>query len=102
MRSHSVVARQNGADYSPAMRGISLEQVFVLFLAAGCQIASGAAGLEWERQPDSLALRLDGQTVWRFNYGTHETKPSFHPLAVAGGPVLSCYRPTDHPWHRGL
>jgi hypothetical protein len=76
--------------------------VLVSFLAAWRQSAPAAPALSWDRQPDSIALRQDGQLVWRFNFGTNETKPSFHPLAVAGGPVLSCYRPKDHPWHRGL
>jgi hypothetical protein len=76
--------------------------VLILFLAIGCQTAPAGSSLAWDRQPDSLALMQGGQIVWRFNFGTNETKPSFHPLAVAGGPVLSCYRPKDHPWHRGL
>jgi hypothetical protein len=76
--------------------------VLFWFLAVGCQAAVAAPVLEWDRQPDSLALRQDGQIVWRFNFGPNETKPSFHPLAVPGGPVLSAYRPKDHPWHRGL
>ena len=76
----------------------------ILLLAIRCQSATSAPVLAWDRQPDSLALRQGGQMVWRFNFGTNETKPSFHPLAVAvaGGPVLSAYRPKDHPWHRGL
>jgi hypothetical protein len=68
----------------------------------GGPFAPAGAGLDWDRQPGSLALRQEGRMVWRFNFGTNETKPSFHPLAVAGGPALSCYRPKDHPWHRGL
>src|SRR5580658_7929000 len=73
-----------------------------LALAAGGQTATSTPGLEWERLSDSLALKQGGQIVWRFNFGTNESKPGFHPLAVAGGPTLSCYRPKDHPWHRGL
>jgi hypothetical protein len=74
----------------------------ILLLTLLCQTGLAVPGLEWDRQPDSLALRQGGQIVWRFNFGANETKPSFHPLAVAGGPVLSAYRPKDHPWHRGL
>ncbi len=73
-----------------------------LALAPGGQAAPVAVGLEWERLPDSLALRQGGQIVWRFNFGAGETKPNFHPLAVPGGPDVSGYRPKDHPWHRGL
>lgn len=29
-------------------------------------------------------------------------KPYFHPLNTLGGNELSCYRPYDHPWHKGL
>ena len=56
-----------------------------LALAPGGQAAPVAVGLEWERLPDSLALRQGGQIVWRFNFGAGETKPNFHPLAVPGG-----------------
>jgi hypothetical protein len=73
-----------------------------LLLAPGGRAAPGASGLEWERLPDSLALRQGGQIVWRFNFGANESKPNFHPLALPAGPVLSGYRPKDHPWHRGL
>jgi hypothetical protein len=77
-----------------------------LFLAlagvCGCQWPPADTARTWERKADSLALRQDGQIVWRFNFGTNEAKPNFHPLSLPGGPVLSCYRPTDHPWHRGL
>jgi hypothetical protein len=90
-----------GREYIPAMN-FPLCVALILFLAARSQTASAASGLAWDRQPDSLGLRLDGQMVWRFNFGATETKPCFHPLAVAAGPVLSCYRPKDHPWHRGL
>jgi hypothetical protein len=76
--------------------------VLILFLAVGCQAGVAGPVLEWDRQPDSLALRRGGQIVWQFNFGTNETKPSFHPLALPGGPVLSAYRPKDHPWHLGL
>lgn len=40
--------------------------------------------------------------LWRLNYAPGESKPSFHPVAPAGGPVLTGYRPADHRWHRGL
>lgn len=82
--------------------GALLACLLALVLAPGGRSAPVAPALEWERHPDSLALRRDGQIVWRFNFGTNETKPSFHPLALAAGPTLSCYRPQDHPWHRGL
>lgn len=76
--------------------------LLAVVVGSRCQTAPASSGLAWEQQADSLALRQDGQIVWRFNYGTNEAKPSFHPLALPAGPVLSCYRPKDHPWHRGL
>ena len=76
--------------------------MLALVLAPGCQSPRFDSGQRWERQADSLALRRDGQIVWRFNYGANEAKPNFHPLALPAGPALSCYRPKDHPWHRGL
>jgi hypothetical protein len=76
--------------------------LLMLLLASGCQNAPLGSGQQWERQPDSLALRRNGQIIWRFNFGPDESKPNFHPLALPDGPDLSCYRPKDHPWHRGL
>lgn len=52
--------------------------------------------------PDSLALTQDGKVLWQFNYGTNESKPCFHPVALRGGPELTWYRPADHRWHRAL
>jgi hypothetical protein len=80
----------------------SLACLLALAVASAAQSQLVAGGLAWERQPASLALQRGGQIVWRFNFGANEAKPNFHPLALAAGPVLSCYRPQDHPWHRGL
>ena len=74
----------------------------MLLLTAGTGSAAAAAGWSWQSTPDSVALRQDQQTVWQFNFGTNETKPCFHPVALPGGPVLTWYRPPDHPWHRAL
>jgi hypothetical protein len=61
-----------------------------------------AAVWKWVRQADSVALMSGDQTVWRFNYGTNESKPCFHPVALPGGPEMTCYRPADHKWHCGF
>lgn len=61
-----------------------------------------AAEFSWQRDPDALALVQNKQVIWQFHYGAKETKPAFHPVALPGGPVLTEFRPTDHPWHRGL
>ena len=67
---------------------------------------SGSSGknvpLRWQPGDDSIALCRGGQVLWRFNYATNDSKPSFHPLAPSGGPELTTYRPADHRWHRGL
>jgi hypothetical protein len=99
------VAREVERAYDPGVNVahvLSRACLLVMVLAGGRQSALASPGLAWDRQAGSLALRQGGEIVWRFNFGTNETKPSFHPLAVAGGPTLSCYRPKDHPWHRGL
>jgi hypothetical protein len=90
-------------DFSSAEKNTRrVLMLLALVMASGCQSVPAGSGQEWERQADSLALRRDGQIVWRFNFGANEAKPSFHPLALPAGAVLSCYRPKDHPWHRGL
>jgi hypothetical protein len=83
-------------------RGLPPTCLLALVLLSGCQSAPPSTGQRWDRQADSLALQRNGQIVWRFNCADNESKPSFHPLALPAGPVLSCYRPKDHPWHRGL
>jgi hypothetical protein len=75
--------------------------VGLLSLAAVAQ-ASDAGGLAWQREAGSVALRKGQQVLWQFRYGKEEAKPAFHPLAVPGGPVMTCYRNEDHPWHRGM
>lgn len=64
--------------------------------------ASGVGGLAWRREDDSVALLKGDQVLWQFRYGKREAKPAFHPLALPGGPVMTCYRNEDHPWHRGF
>ncbi len=41
--------------------------------------------------------------IWKFNYGNDAIKPYFHPLShPKSGKTLTAFRPSDHPWHRGL
>lgn len=61
-----------------------------------------AAEFAWKKDVDSASLRHKDQIVWQFNFGTNDAKPSFHPVAAVGGPVITWYRPGDHKWHRGL
>ncbi|RME94365.1 MAG: hypothetical protein D6766_06020, partial [Verrucomicrobia bacterium] len=64
--------------------------------------ANRPAELAWERTEHSVALIRGNQTLWRYNFGPGESKPSFHPVALPDGPCVTWYRPPDHPWHRGL
>jgi hypothetical protein len=57
----------------------------------------------WQRTSDSLAWLSGGKIVWKLSLDPKAGhKPHFHPLSVAGGPVLTQARPEDHPWHYGL
>jgi hypothetical protein len=58
--------------------------------------------LAWRWWAGQVALLRGDHVVWRFRYGPNEGKPAFHPVALPGGPPLTCFRPPDHPWHRGL
>lgn len=70
----------------------------------GTSFATNAATAEftWQRDADSVALLEKEQVIWRFRCGKDDAKPAFHPVALPGGPVLTCFRAEDHPWHRGL
>ena len=63
---------------------------------------SFAGTLTWDPGMHHLGLRLDGETVWRFNYGDDTAKPYFHPVAVPGAGTLTWKSPEDHPWHHAL
>ena len=67
-------------------------------------LAASAAdnGLAWKREEGSVALLLDAQAVWQFNFGANASKPFFHPVALPGGPVMTWNHTPDHPWHHGL
>lgn len=74
------------------------------FLVA-CALLSlpAVAHADWQRTATSLAwTRPDGAVVWRFSFDQAAGKPFFHPLTVAGGPSLTNFKPSDHPWHYGL
>jgi hypothetical protein len=73
-----------------------------LLALAAVAHASDAGDFAWQRGQGSVALLKGKQTVWQFRYGKEEAKPAFHPLALPGGPVITCYRNEDHPWHRGM
>jgi len=76
--------------------------------AADIQLAGAVPGpdsrapLAWRRENGAVALLQGPQVVWQFNFGTDATKPHFHPVAPAGGPVLTWDQPADHRWHHAL
>ncbi|MGA2751318.1 MAG: ThuA domain-containing protein [Verrucomicrobiota bacterium] len=61
-----------------------------------------AADLAWNRAEDAVTLLENGHAVWRFNFGTNESKPFFNPVSVPGVPDLTWDRPPDHRWHHAL
>src|SRR6476659_8236432 len=64
---------------------------------------ASAADVRWDHQKGaSLSLILDGQTIWTYHYAAKDNVPYFHPVALPGGPTLTHFAPTDHPWHRAL
>jgi len=56
---------------------------------------------EWRHEEGaSLALLVNGKTLWQVNFRKEEGKPYFHPVCTADGTVLTWLRPADHRWHR--
>jgi hypothetical protein len=70
--------------------------------AVGAPMAGRPANLAWRKEAGMIALIGGDQAVWQFNYQSGQDRLFFHPVAVAGGPVLTSDRPKDHPWHRAL
>jgi hypothetical protein len=56
----------------------------------------------WHRTETSLAWITGSNTLWQFSFDPTKGKPFFHPLAPAGKPSLTNFRPADHPWHYAL
>ena len=86
----------------PPLRIIPGSLFFGLLSLALTGQAGDADGLAWRREAGSVALLKKDQVVWNFRHDQDEAKPAFHPVALPGGPVLTCFRAEDHPWHRGL
>jgi Methane oxygenase PmoA len=74
----------------------------ILLFAAVAALAGDADGLVWHREDGAVALHKKDWEIWRFRYGKEDGKAAFHPLSLPGGPVMTCYRNEDHPWHRGM
>ncbi len=71
-------------------------------MAAATMLTASIAHAEWRRDETTLAWRSGDQTIWRFSFDPTKGKPFFDPVAVAGGPSLSEFRPADHPHHYAL
>ncbi|MEO8619909.1 MAG: DUF6807 family protein [bacterium] len=65
-------------------------------------LAPCAARAEWVRDSVSIAWVSKGATLWRFSFDPKSGKPFFNPIALAGNPSLTNFKPEDHPWHYGL
>ncbi len=74
--------------------------IATVFAAPG--LAAGAPSWSWLKTDSRLALQREGKTVWQLVADPEEPKSYFHPLATVDGDVLTAFRPSDHPWHRGL
>ena len=56
---------------------------------------------------ESLELSNDGQTLFCYVYrpempALESRKPYFHPVYTLAGNEVTCYRPHDHVWHKGI
>lgn len=50
-----------------------------------------------------VSLAWNGEVYFRQYFGTQRAaRPHAHPVAVAGGPDLTCFAPHDHAWHTGF
>ncbi|SFD45055.1 PmoA family protein [Streptomyces aidingensis] len=54
-----------------------------------------------------LIVEIRGVEVLRYVYrpdtaGFEAPKPYFHPLRTTAGDVVTCFRPHDHRWHKGI
>lgn len=70
--------------------------------AATGSVTLPARKVHWRRDDGTLALEINGEVLWQFEFGPDDSKPFFHPVAIPGGPVLSWDKPPDHVWHHGL
>jgi len=74
----------------------------VLIAAVAAAFFSRSALGEWQQDDKTLTWKNGEKTVWRFSFDTSKGKPFFDPVTVNGGPAITNFKPTDHPWHYGL
>ena len=70
-----------------------------LGLIAGVAVAEDSCDHEPRK---SLSLKRDDVTIWAYQFAEDVGFPYFHPVATAGGEVLTNFAPADHRWHRGI
>ena len=79
----------------------TVRQVAILAaLAVGFLARSAFA--DFQQDDQTLAWKNADKTVWRFSFDSSKGKPFFDPVTVNGGPAITNFKPTDHPWHYGL
>lgn len=75
--------------------------MFATIMLIAAAVVGAGPEYSWKTSADALSLESSGRTVWRFTF-SKDRKPCVHPLTVPGAPVLTDFRPADHPWHRAL
>jgi len=81
----------------------SLLVVTVLFATAASAKEPAPSKHQWVHKPgEQLSLVLEGKTIWSYHFTADGGFPHFHPVATAGGTVLTEFAPADHRWHRGV
>src|SRR5207237_2980922 len=56
---------------------------------------------------DYIEVARGAQPLFRYNYAPtfdpwESRKPFMHPMQTLRGNTITCYRPHDHVWHKGL
>jgi hypothetical protein len=56
---------------------------------------------------DYVEAQRKGRVLFRYNYAPsydpwEARKPFMHPICTLGGDEITCFRPHDHVWHKGL
>lgn len=88
---------------SVIIRAIRGQRAFNLGGAiAALLFAAALARADWQHTDTTLAWTAGKTPVWQFSFDPAKGKPFFHPITVDGGPSLTNFRPTDHPWHYAL
>jgi predicted dehydrogenase len=71
--------------------------------------AQGHEQVRLKRDDDASVLSISaaGSEILRYHYRPQVDafecpSPYFHPLRTLGGGTVSCHRPSDHRWHKGL